>query len=123
MKTASKVMYTIGRIFNIFAIIACVVLIVVGIVAMVVPGKLAETAEDITTPDEAKAMGMTILITGAVLFVVYTVICALAGHARKALNNNKTENAPHIIMIIVGIFGDIFYLLGGIFGLVGEHTK
>ena len=123
MKTASKVMYTIGRIFNIFAIIACVVLIVVGIVAMVVPGKLAEASEDITTPDEAKAMGMTILITGAVLFVVYTVICALAGHARKALNNNKTENAPHIIMIIVGIFGDIFYLLGGIFGLVGEHTK
>ena len=90
---------------------------------MVVPGKLAEASEDITTPDEAKAMGMTILITGAVLFVVYTVICALAGHARKALNNNKTENAPHIIMIIVGIFGDIFYLLGGIFGLVGEHTK
>ena len=123
MKTASKIMYTIGRIFNIFAIIACVVLIVVGIVAMVVPGKLAEASEDITTPDEAKAMGMTILITGAVLFVVYTVICALAGHARKALNNNKTENAPHIIMIIVGIFGDIFYLLGGIFGLVGEHTK
>ena len=123
MKTASKVMYTIGRIFNIFAIIACVVLIVVGIVAMVVPGKLAEASEDITTPDEAKAMGMTILITGAVLFVVYTVICALAGHARKALNNNKTENAPHILMIIIGIFGDIFYLLGGIFGLIGEHTK
>ena len=123
MKTASKIMYTIGRIFNIIAIIACVILIVVGIVAMVAPGKLAEASEDITTPDEAKAMGMTILITGAVLFVVYTVICALAGHARKALNNNKTENAPHIIMIIVGIFGDIFYLLGGIFGLVGEHTK
>lgn len=123
MKTASKVMYTIGRIFNILAIIACVILIVVGIVAMVMPGKLAESSDDITTADEAKAMGMTILITGAVLFAVYVVICALAGQARKALNNNKTENAPHIIMIIVGIFGDIFYLLGGIFGLVGEHTK
>ena len=123
MKTASKVMYTIGRLFNILAIIACVILIVVGIVAMVMPGKLAESSDDITTADEAKAMGMTILITGAVLFAVYVVICALAGHARKALNNNKTENAPHIIMIIVGIFGDIFYLLGGIFGLIGEHTK
>lgn len=123
MKTASKVMYTIGRIFNILAIIACVILIVVGIVAMVMPGKLAESSDDITTADEAKAMGMSILIAGAVLFAVYTVICVLAGHARKALNNNKTENAPHIIMIIVGIFGDIFYLLGGIFGLVGEHTK
>ena len=123
MKTASKVMYTIGRIFNIFAIIACVILVVVGIVAMVMPGKIAESSDSIPTPDEANAMGMSILITGAVLFVVYSVICALAGHARKALNNNKTENAPHIIMIIVGIFGDIFYLLGGIFGLIGEHTK
>ncbi len=123
MKTASKVMYTIGRIFNILAIIACVILIVVGIIAMVMPGKLAESSDDITTADEEKAMCMTILITGAFLFVVYVVICALAGHARKALNNNKTENAPHIIMIIVGIFGDIFYLLGGIFGLIGEHTK
>ena len=123
MKTASKIMYTIGRIFNIIAIIACVILIVVGIVAMVAPGKLAEASDEIATTDEAKAMGMTILITGVVLFVVYTVICAIAGHAKKALNNNKTENAPHILMIIIGIFGDIFYLLGGVFGLVAEHQN
>ncbi|MBO4694502.1 MAG: hypothetical protein J5656_01055 [Clostridia bacterium] len=123
MKTASKIMYTIGRIFNIIAIIACVILIVVGIVAMVAPGKLADASDEIATAAEAKAMGISILITGVVLFVVYTVICAIAGHAKKALNNNKTENAPHILMIIVGIFGDIFYLLGGIFGLVAEHQN
>ena len=123
MKTASKVMYTIGRIFNILAIIACVIILIFGIVAMVAPGKLAEASQDFDTPEELKAMGMTMVITGAVLFVVYVIICALAGHARKALNNSKTENAPHIIMIIVGIFGDIFYLLGGIFGLIGEHIK
>ena len=123
MKTASKIMYTIGRIFNIIAIIACVILIVVGIVAMVAPGKLADASDEIATAAEAKAMGMSILITGVVLFVVYTVICAIAGHAKKALNNNKTENAPHILMIIIGIFGDIFYLLGGIFGLVAEHQN
>ena len=123
MKTASKIMYTIGRIFNIIAIIACVILIVVGIVAMVAPGKIADASDEIGTAAEAKAMGMSILITGVVLFVVYTVICAIAGHAKKALNNNKTENAPHILMIIIGIFGDIFYLLGGIFGLVAEHQN
>ena len=37
--------------------------------------------------------------------------------------SDKTENAPHILMIIIGIFGDIFYLLGGIFGLVAEHEN
>ena len=121
MKTASKIMYTIGRIFNIFAIIACAILLVVGIIAMVAPGKIAEGSDEIATADEAKALGLTILITGAVLFVVYLVMCILAGHAKKALNNNKTENAPHIVMIIIGVFGDIFYFLGGIFGLIGEH--
>lgn len=123
MKTASKVMYTIGRIFNIFAIIACIIILLCGIVAMVAPDKLMESSTDFNSPEELKAAGLSMVIAGAVLLFIYVIICALAGHARKALNNNKTENAPHIIMIIVGIFGDIFYLLGGIFGLIGEHTK
>ena len=126
MKTASKVMYTIGRIFNIIALIIALLILILGIVCAASPNfqeKLIESSDDVADLTAAKAYGITLIIIGAVMIVIYSVLCALASHASKALNNTKKENAPHIIMIIIGIFGDIFYLLGGIFGLVAESEN
>lgn len=119
-------MYTIGRIFNIIAIIIALVVLIFGIIVAASPNlqeKLIESSEEVADLTAAKAYGITLLIIGAVLIVIYSILCALAAHASKALNNSKKENAPHIIMIIIGIFGDIFYLLGGIFGLVAENDS
>lgn len=126
MKSASKIMYTIGRVFNIFAIVIAIVILAVGIAFTVSPDlqqRYVESSEEPVTLEMAKAAGVALIISGAVMLVVYGIVCALAGHARKALNNGRKDNAPHIMMIIVGIFGDIFYLLGGIFGLVSESEE
>lgn len=119
-------MYTIGRIFNIIALIIALLILILGIVCAASPNfqeKLIESSEDVADLTAAKAYGITLIIIGAVMIVIYSVLCAFASHASKALNNTKKENAPHIIMIIIGIFGDIFYLLGGIFGLVAESEN
>lgn len=117
-------MYTIGRVFNIIAIVAMVIVLIAGIVLMAT-GKTV-TAQDENGADvelEGRAVGFILLIIGVVGAVVYIVLVLLAGHARKSLDNGRTDNAPHIIMIVIGVFGDIFYLLGGIFGLVAEHDE
>lgn len=123
MASASKIMYTIGRIFNIIAIIGTLIILILGIVCLAAPGKFVGTGEDFTDENAVMAYGLILAVTGGILLVVYSIICALAGHARRALNNGRKDNAPHIMMIIVGVFGDIFYLLGGIFGLVAESQE
>ncbi|MBO4554973.1 MAG: hypothetical protein J5713_04250 [Clostridia bacterium] len=122
MKSASKAMYTIGRVFNIIALIGMIIVLAVGIFFMVTGKTVTGTDENGAEVElDGRAVGVIMTAVGAVFSVIYLVLILLAGHARKALNNDKTENAPHILMIIIGIFGDIFYLLGGIFGLVAEH--
>lgn len=122
MKSASKAMYTIGRVFNIIALIGVIIVLAIGIFFAVTGKTVTGTDENGAEVElDGRVVGVTMVIVGAVFTVVYLVLILLAGHARKALNNDKTENAPHILMIIIGIFGDIFYLLGGIFGLIAEH--
>ena len=123
MSSASKIMYTIGRIFNIIAIVVTIIIVIIGIVGLAAPDKLAGASEDLPDANAARAYGLVCLITGAILLVVYSIVCAIAGYARRALNNGKKDKAPHILMIIIGVFGDIFYLLGGIFGLVAEGQE
>ena len=122
MKNASKIMYTIGRIFNIIAMLSFVIVLIIGIVALVKAPELANDPNSNVTLEEARQVGITLTVVGGVFIAVYCVMFALATHASKALNNNVTENAPHIIMVIIGVFGDIFYLLGGIFGLIAENS-
>ena len=123
MKTASKVMYTIGRIFNILAMIGFLIVLIMGIVAIAKAPDVAAQADATMTVEEARAAGITLTTVGAIFVAVYCIIFVLATHASKALNNDKKENAPHVLMIIIGVFGDIFYLLGGIFGLVAESEN
>jgi len=116
-------MYTIGRIFNILAMIGFLIVLIMGIVAIAKAPDVAAQADATMTVEEARAAGITLTTVGAIFVAVYCIIFVLATHASKALNNDKKENAPHVLMIIIGVFGDIFYLLGGIFGLVAESEN
>lgn len=124
MKNASKAMYTIGRIFNIIALIGMIIVLIVGIVLIAKDGTaVAQDENGVDVEVSGRALGIILLSIGVAFSVVYVVLFLLAGHASKALNNGRKDNVPHVIMIIIGVFGDIFYLLGGIFGLVAEHEE
>ena len=76
----------------------------------------------------------TISIFGAIgcaaygyLLVLSIVLLVLSIRARKSLETDDTNTSPHVLMIIFGVFAiaglfGIFYLLGGVFGLVENNN-
>jgi nitric oxide reductase large subunit len=111
MEKASKVMYSIANFFTWVIVILCIVGIVFSGLQMA--GKLVEwgwTGED-TNP----FLGLGSLITLIIVLIVCFITIAMVRRA-KADNSSK---AWDVFFIIVGIFqGNIFYILGGLFGLI-----
>ena len=122
MKNASKAMYTVGKVFSIIEIVLWVLLLIMSVLFIALAGAMSEI-EGTGTAEEITAMGITLTITFGILLIVSIIVLILASRAKKALDNNTKENGPHIMMIIIGIFGDIFYTLGGIFGLIAENQN
>ncbi|MCR5647058.1 MAG: hypothetical protein K6F81_02110 [Acholeplasmatales bacterium] len=125
MKEASKIMYTIGKVFNIIGLFLYGFLIAFGIIARQFANEIYERRTPGATYTEAdvRIVGTTLMVIGIVAIIITLIIFILATVAKKKLNNNTKDIAPHVIMIIIGVFGDIFYLLGGIFGVVAETTE
>jgi len=123
MKVASKIMYTIGKVINIIEIILHMIIITAGILIINLAEKIFESQSNPNkySVDEIRNAGTLLLVIGIVFLIVAIVILVLASIAQSKLYNNKKDNAPHIVMIVIGVFGDIFYLLGGVFGLVAEE--
>ena len=125
MKTASKVMYTLGTIFNIIGIFLWAIFIVLGILFRAFSEDIYERRTPGATYTEAdvKIVGTVFMIIGIVAIVITIIVLILAAYAKRKLNNNQRDLAPHIIMIVIGVFGSLFYLLGGVFGLVAESDE
>ncbi len=125
MKTASKVMYTLGTIFNIIGIFLWAIFIVLGILTRTFSKDIFErrTAGATYTEADVKIVGTVLMVTGIIAIVITIIVLILAAYARRKLNNNQRDLAPHIIMIVIGVFGSLFYLLGGVFGLVAESDE
>ena len=124
MKKASRIMYTLGVVFNIIGLILVIVLPILGGIGYANPEEVVKQSSQGMTVEDVKAASLTLIIIGVIYIVVYLVVLFLALHAKKAVKNDKRENAPHIIMIVIGAISvDVFYLLGGIFGLVSENQQ
>ena len=122
MGNASKILYTVGKVVNIIEIVVTSLMLLLGVAVMIFGEAIAVNFQAVASfLNMATGTGFT--IGGAVALVLSIVTLVLANNATRALENGVTENAPHIVMIVVGVFGDIFYLLGGIFGLVAENTE
>lgn len=122
MGSASKILYTVGKVVNIIEIVMTSLMLLLGLVVMIFGETVAANIEALSGM-LTMASGTGFTIGGAVALVISIVTLVLANNATRALDNGVKENAPHIVMIVVGVLGDIFYLLGGIFGLVAENTE
>ena len=101
-------MYNIGRIFNIIGLAFCAIMTIVMLICM------------IAGVDGAAATFVTFIT----YTVIYIVTYILATKARRSIDNGVVDKTPHIIMIVVGaVSQDVFYLLGGIFGLIAESQE
>ena len=113
MKEASRLMYKIGRIFNFVLFGLYGLWFVLGLVDIIVGA----------ANDDAVRVGNGIsgIIFSTIYIAATLVALILAKKAMDALSDDKQNKKEHITMIVVGaISNDIFYLLGGIFGLVAE---
>ena len=124
MKSASRVLYIVGRVFNVVTMIFALVGIILGAIFIALKDQIAEACADLeyfNTAKEIEVIGIVFLVSSIIGLLVYVVIFILATNASKKLKEGSTEVAPHVLMLIVGLFGDIFYLLGGIFGIVAAN--
>ncbi len=110
MKKASSLMYTIANIFTWLLVIDCIVMIVLSI--------LSKT----NAINAANLKGReTQLIFAFIYLLVVSLLSIVLVRIAKEKNSSKFW---HILFLILGIFGvNIFYLLGGIFGLVADDEE
>ena len=121
MKSAAKILYTIGKVINIIGIVACAILVAAGIAVSALGAQAIETNGVELTAEQIAVLGVGLIVAGVISLIIEIVVLVFASKAIKAVGDGAKSNAPHIIMIVIGVIGsDIFYLLGGIFGLVSE---
>ena len=127
MKQASSILYTIGRIFNIIAIVFTSLTLVLPIIMMAMPEELYNQQKAIDgnklTVEQIRLLGIGVLVGLIIAIIVLIVVLCLATYASKKLKNNTKETTPYIIMIVIGVFGSLLYLIGGILGLAAESEQ
>lgn len=126
MRNVSKTMYTIGKVINVLEIVFAVLFIVLGVFMIASPNIFAEEAARqgataIDTPQKVRACGVTLIISAVVSFVVALIIYIFAKKATRSLQEEPTKTTGHTIMLVIGVFGDIFYFLGGLFGVLSVN--
>ncbi|MBR6071475.1 MAG: hypothetical protein IKP77_01415 [Acholeplasmatales bacterium] len=122
MKDASRIMYTIGKVFSVIEIVISSIMLLAGILCRVFSVEIYNEQKGRSfTLDDVKALSTSLIVIASISLIIVFIVLILANNAQKKLKNNKKDIAPHIIMIVIGVFGDIFYLLGGVFGIVAEN--
>lgn len=113
MRNASKTMYKIGRIFSFVLLGIAALLSVLFLIFMIL--------------DLVNGRGLGLLgnlISSIFWLSLIIVVIILATNAIKNTEKDNKNPGPHIVMIVFGaISGDVFYLLGGIFGLIANGQE
>lgn len=111
MENASKVMYKIANVFNWIALVAGLALAVVGLLI----GVNVITPDTVSDPDA----WIAVMVAGIWFFAFSLLLIILT---RIAYKKNSSKGWDILFLILGFLGGDIFYVLGGIFGLVGDNN-
>ena len=122
MKEASKTMYTIGKVFMIIDIVTYGLLLIAGIIMRIFALEIYENMDIEYELSEIENSTTILWILSLVFLLIVIVLFIISINVRKRINYYAINTKPHIIMIVIGAFCNIFYLLGGIFGLVSEKN-
>jgi uncharacterized membrane protein YhaH (DUF805 family) len=110
MENASKIMYKIANVFNWIELVLGAILAIVAILM----------GANVIKPDASSdPNGWIALLIVAIWFVAIALILILL--TRRAYKAG-TSKAWDICFLILGVIsGDIFYFLGGLFGIIGSN--
>ena len=123
MKEASKAIYTIGFIFNIVGLIFIALFIASLAVSLSSNEIIAKLVEQLGRGELFIRNWITLsIIVLAVVFAIDVAALVLILRARKDLNEGTGKVGTHLVLLLIGVFGfNLFYLLGGIFGIVASN--
>ena len=129
MKTAAKAMYVIGLILTIIAAIGEAISALIFGFAMNSNEVLNElvkenpdTYVDVATAQSALTIVFVIVLVALIIDLI-SIFIGVKG-IKKASDETPGQNGFHIAALVIGILSiEIFYILGGIFGLVAENQK
>ena len=111
MSKASRVMYSIANFFTWVIVVICIAGIVFSIIGML--GKMPEGFD----PQLVKTFGVGSLVAYIFILIVSLITILMVRRAKT----EGTSKGWDILFLILGIIGgNIFYILGGIFGLVAR---
>lgn len=120
MKTASKIMYIIGMISVVLIFILSLTMTIIFIIGLANPDfaqRLTDGLAEAGAPAVFLGTGLGLSIY---LLVASAIVIALSKRAIRNLNRGNGRVGTHILLLIGGIIcWDIFYILGGIFGIIG----
>ena len=125
MKSGSKLLYSIGFVFNVIASIILVVAVVIFAVAYSVPQSILESIATDTqhTVEYVREALLIALIVIGVELAVHLALIGVVIYARHSLIKKTGNTTPHIIILLSGIFSfNLFYLIGGILGMVAANN-
>ena len=110
MEKASKVMYSIANFFTWILLLTCVagITVLVLMLTNVIPNKDGYSA--------AVLIGGIIYLSIVLLFAILTIAMV-----RRAKADNSSKGWDLLFLIFGLLGGNIFYVLGGIFGLVARR--
>ena len=109
MEKASKVMYSIANIFNWIMVVFCIVGIVLS--SLSIAGKLGSDLK-------LDFVGVGSLI----MFIIVLVFCLITIWLVRMAKKNNSSKGWDVLFIIIGILDwNIFYFLGGVFGVIAPR--
>lgn len=112
MKNTARIMFRVGRIYNILMFVLADLLFLIGVISI-----LTGIASDTT---EAIVGSSSYLIFFAIYLIVLSVVSLnVVGKKQRQINLGARSNSPFITIIIIGaLASNPFYVLCGIFGLI-----
>ena len=124
MKSASKIFYMIGFVFNVIAIIFGGLLLAFSIMGLTDHELFLKIVAEVNRGEQLVRDSLILIIVllsiELVLDIIFLVIIL---RARKNLNEGNGKLSTHVVLLIAGILAsNLFYLLGGVFGLVAANS-
>ena len=129
MKTGSRILYIIGAILAVIAILVGAIIIGVGNFTIQNAQEIMEQtnaqSQDVhVTIEDVRMLGQGMIIAGIVVAVLGAIDLVVAIIATLAFKKGRIQNAPHIIMVVIGVLSaNIFFLIGGILGLLAQKEE
>ena len=124
MKSASKIFYMIGFVFNVIAIIFGGLLLAFSIMGLTDHELFLKIVAEVNRGEQlVRDSLILIIILLSIELVLDIIFLVIILRARKNLNEGNGKLSTHVVLLIAGILAsNLFYLLGGVFGLVAASS-